>query len=51
VIIKPESETTMSGVVAGPLMGATDFRDLVGLGLRSPRSSEGHTTGLIDHTN
>jgi len=30
-----------------PSMGAMEFRDLVGLGLRSPRSPEGHTTGLI----
>jgi len=28
----------------GPLMGATDFRDLVGLGLGSLRSPEEHTT-------
>jgi len=30
-------------------MGATEIRDLVGLGLGSPRSPEGHTTGLIYH--
>jgi len=27
----------------GPLMGTTDFRDLVGLGLGSLRSPEEHT--------
>jgi len=30
-------------------MGVTEIRDLVGLGLGSPRSPEGHTTGLSYH--
>jgi len=32
-----------------PLMGATEIRDLIELGLRSPRSPEGHTTELNYH--
>jgi len=36
-------------IVVDPLMGATDFRDLVELGLESPRSPEEHTTRFYNN--
>jgi len=38
-------------IVVGPLMRATDFWNLVGLGLENPRSLEGHTTKFYNHFN
>jgi len=44
MFITAKGSLSSINVIMGPLMGATDFRDLVRLGLGSPRSPEEYTT-------